>query len=131
VNPGTISDQTWDALRAEFTLPAVEQVRARLAEIMDDPEPLMQQLVRVFIGDGTFCPGFQFIDRGQLHPTVTSLFRRAMELRIPHNYFTVWMITPARELHSSRPVDSLHTPQELHQALEGFAAQVPGTRPAK
>jgi hypothetical protein len=85
----------------------------------------------VFIGDGTFCPGFQFIDRGQLHPTVTGLFRQAMALRIPHNYFTVWMITPARELHSVRPVDSLHRPQELHNALEGFAAQLPGIRPAK
>lgn len=130
MSPGTISDQTWDALRTEFTLPSLEQVRARLSEIMEDPEPLMQQLVRVFVGDGTFCPGFQFIDRGHLHPTVTGLFRHAMDLRIPHNYFTVWLITPARELHSARPVDSLHRPQELHQALEGFAAQLLGTRPA-
>jgi len=55
---------------------------------MEDPEPVMQQLVRVFVEDGTFCPGFQFMDRGRLHPVVTGLFRHAMDLRIPRNYFT-------------------------------------------
>jgi hypothetical protein len=29
-------------------------VRRRLSELMEDPEPVMQQLVRVFIDDGTF-----------------------------------------------------------------------------
>ena len=47
---------------------------------MDDPEPVMQQLIRVFIEDGTFCPGFQFLPGGQFRPTVLILFRRAMEL---------------------------------------------------
>jgi hypothetical protein len=42
----------------------------------------MRQLVRVFIDDGTFCPGFQFLPGGQLHPNVVDLFRRAMELNI-------------------------------------------------
>ncbi len=63
-----ISDQTWDAIRAEFTLPALRQVHRRLSELMEDPEPVMQQLVRVFIDDGTFCPGFQFLPGGQLRP---------------------------------------------------------------
>ena len=54
------------------------------------------QLVRVFIDDGTYCPAFQFLSGGQLQPTVTALFRRAMEIGIPHIYFTVWMITPVQ-----------------------------------
>jgi hypothetical protein len=82
------------ALRT-FTLPALAQVHRRLSELMEDPEPVMRQLVRVFIDDGTFCPGFQFLPGGQLQPTVTALFSRAMELDIPHNYFTLWMITPS------------------------------------
>jgi hypothetical protein len=70
VNRQPVSGQIWDGIRAEFTLPALEQVRRRLCELMEDPEPVMQQLVRVFIDDGTFCPGFQFLPGGQLHPTV-------------------------------------------------------------
>jgi hypothetical protein len=125
-----VLDEVWESVRAEFALPTVEQVRRRLAELMEDPAPVMRQLVRVFIGEGTYCPGFQFLPGGQLHETVTSLFRHAMELKIPHNYFTAWMITPAAGLGGARPVDSLpHVPQ-LHQALEGFAARPPGTRRA-
>ena len=85
MTPQTISDQTWAAIRNEFTLPTLAQVRRRLSELMEDPEPVMRQLVRVFIGDGTFCPGFQFLPGGQLRPTVVALFQRAMELQIPHN----------------------------------------------
>jgi hypothetical protein len=85
VNDQTINDQTWAGIRTEFTLPTLQQVRRRLSELMEDPEPVMQQLVRVFFDDGTFCPGFQFLPGGQLHPTVVGLFRRAMELDIPHN----------------------------------------------
>jgi hypothetical protein len=120
VKPGLepISDQTWEAIRAEFALPSVGQVRRRLSELMEDPEPVMQQLIRVFIGEGTFCPGFQFLAGGQLHPTVIELFRRAMELKIPHNYFTVWMVTPSRSLAGSRPVDLLASGQPLFRALE-------------
>jgi hypothetical protein len=105
MNRRPVSDQTWEGIRTEFTLPALGQVRRRLAELMEDPEPVMQQLVRVFIGDGTFCPGFQFLPGGQLHPTVMILFQRALELQIPHNYFTVWMVTPSRQLTGARPVD--------------------------
>jgi hypothetical protein len=79
----------------------------------------MRQLVRVFIDDGTFCPGFQFLPGGQLHPTVLTLFQRALELQIPHNYFTAWMVTPSRDLTGSRPVDLLESsPTPLLRALE-------------
>jgi hypothetical protein len=125
-----VSEEVWDSVRAEFALPTVEQVRRWLAEIMEDPAPVMRQLVRVFMDEGTYCPGFQFLPDGQLHPAVASLFRHAMELKIPHNYFTAWMVTPSADLGGARPVDSLpHVPQ-LHHALEGFAAQPPGTRRA-
>ena len=30
----------------------------------------MRRLVRVLVGDGTFCPGFQFLPGGGLHPAV-------------------------------------------------------------
>jgi hypothetical protein len=119
--PQTISDQTWAEIRTEFTLPALAQVHRRLSELMEDPEPVMQQLVRVFIDDGTYCPGFQFLPGGQLQPTVTALFRRAMELDIPHNYFTFWMITPSRALAGTRPVDHLKKdPAPLLRALETY-----------
>lgn len=122
MNRQPISDQTWEEIRAEFTLPALGQVRWRLSELMEDPEPVMRQLVRVFIDDGTFCPGFQFLPAGQLHPTVVELFQRAMELKIPHNYFTVWMVTPSGNLAGSRPVDLLdRQPSSLLGALDSFA----------
>lgn len=119
LNRQPINDQTWAGIRAEFTLPALEQVRRRLGQLMDDPEPVMQQLVRVFIDDATFCPGFQFIAGGHLHPTVVDLFQRALELKVPHNYFTAWMVTPSRDLGGSRPVDLLKgDPAPLLRALE-------------
>jgi hypothetical protein len=121
MNRQPISGQTWDGIRAEFTLPALEQVRRRLSELMEDPEPVMRQLVRVFIGDGTFCPGFQFLPGGQLHPTVLTLFQRGLDLQIPHNYFTAWIVTPSRDLAGARPVDLLKTsPAPVLRALEAF-----------
>jgi Ethanolamine utilization protein EutJ (predicted chaperonin) len=88
---------------------------------MEDPEPVMQQLVRVFIEDGTFCPGFQFLPGGQLRPQVIDLFGRALELQIPHNYFTLWMVTPSRDLAGARPVDRLKGgPAPLLRALESY-----------
>ena len=115
-----MSNQTWAGIRAEFTLPSLAQVSSRLSELMEDPEPVMQQLVRV-IDDGTFCPGFQFLPGGQLRPQVVELFRRAMELDIPHNYFTVWMVTTSRDLDGSRPVDHLKgNPAPLLRALESY-----------
>jgi hypothetical protein len=115
---GAIDDSAWAAVETEFTLPSIEQVRIRLAELMADPEPVMRQVVRVFIGDGTYCPGFQFLSGGRLHPTVTALFERALELQVPHNYFTAWMVTPSNQLDGSRPADLLHEKARLSEALE-------------
>jgi hypothetical protein len=39
VNGQPISDETWAGIRAEFTLPALQQGRRRLSELMEDPEP--------------------------------------------------------------------------------------------
>jgi hypothetical protein len=81
----------------------------------------MRQLVRVFIDDGTFCPGFQFLPGGQLHPTVTELFQRAMNVDVPHNYSTIWMVTTSKDLAGARPVDHLKgNPAPLFRALESF-----------
>jgi hypothetical protein len=121
VIPQTIGDQTWAGLRTEFTLPTLAQVHRRLSELMEDPEPVMRQIVRVFIDDGTFCPGFQFLPGGQLRPAVLELFERAMELQIPHNYFTLWMITPSRDLAGTRTLDHLKTDTApLIRALESY-----------
>jgi hypothetical protein len=118
---GPVPDSVWESIRTEFTLPSLAQVRSRLAELMEDPEPVVQQLVRVFIGDGTYCPGFQFLPGGQLHPTVTALFARAMELKVPHNYFTPWMVAPSKRLGGSRPVDLLADKDRLLRELEAYA----------
>ncbi|SFU11004.1 hypothetical protein [Arthrobacter sp. ov118] len=121
MNGQPINDQAWAAIRTEFTLPTLQQVRRRLSELMEDPEPVMRQLVRVFIDDGTFCPGFQFLPGGQLHPQVIELFGHALELDIPHNYFTLWMVTPSRALAGDRPVDHLKgDPAPLLRALESY-----------
>lgn len=121
MNGQPISDDTWERIRIEFSLPTLELVRRRLSELMEDPELMMRQLVRVFIDDGTFCPGFQFLPGGQLQPTVVGLFQRAMELQIPHNYFTIWMVTPSRALAGGRPVDHLKGgPAPLLRALESY-----------
>lgn len=113
----------WDRLEAEFTLPALEQVQARLASLHNDPEPVMRQLVRVFIGDGTYCPGFQFRADGSLHPLVISLFDRALELQVPHNYFAAWMITPLAGP-GIRPVDTLHRHVQLTGELSALARRI-------
>lgn len=84
---------------------------------MEDTDPVMRLLVRVFICEGTYCPGFQFLPGGQVHPTVASQFRHALELRIAHNYFAAWMITPAHDLGGARPVDYLPRAGQLHRAL--------------
>ena len=85
------------------------------------PRTRHPKLVRVFLDDGTYCPGFQFLPGGNLHPTVLTLFDRAMELSIPHNYFTAWMTTPTRDLAGTRPVDHLTTgPAPRLRALESY-----------
>lgn len=66
---------------------------------------MLRQLVRVFIDEETFCPGFQFLPDRSLNCAVVGLFQRAVELRIPDNYFALWMITPCHALDGLRPVD--------------------------
>ncbi|QSZ55648.1 hypothetical protein [Paenarthrobacter ureafaciens] len=100
-----IPPQLWDTIRNEFGLPALSQVRERLEVGSPDPEPVLRQLVRVFIDEGTFCPGFQFQPDLSLNRVVVALFQRAMELRVPHNYFALWMVTPCPALGGARPVD--------------------------
>lgn len=120
---GPIDASVWAALEAEFTLPSLEQVRGRLETLTADPEPAMRRLVRVFIEDGTYCPGFQFAPGGGLRLAVTDLFARAMELDVPHNYFSAWMVTPSTDLAGARPVDILADPGRLFVALEVFAGR--------
>lgn len=118
---GPIDTSVWAGIEAEFSLPALEQVRGRLAGLTSDPEPAMRQLIRIFIDEGTYCPGFQFRPDGTLHPAVTGLFERAMGLKVPHNYFTAWMVTPSTDLVGARPVDLLGDLDRLRAALEVFA----------
>lgn len=42
-----VPDHVWESIRAGFTLPT-EQVRRRLAELVEDTGPVMRQLVSVF-----------------------------------------------------------------------------------
>jgi hypothetical protein len=114
---GPVPDEMWAALRREFGLPSLEQVHARL-RALPDVEPVLRSLVRVFIDAGTFCPGFQFTTGGQLDPRVTALFRAALEAKVPHNYFALWMMTPARELSGTRPVDRLDETSRLIRLLQ-------------
>lgn len=118
---GPVSETVWEEIRTEFGLPTQEQVRQRLGTLVEDPAPIMRQASRVFIGEGTYCPGYQFLDTGRLHPVVVELFAAAMDLTIAHNYFAAWMITPTRALNGSRPVDVLDGPTPpLFKALEAF-----------
>ncbi|MEI2277423.1 hypothetical protein OHC50_08095 [Paenarthrobacter ilicis] len=100
-----IPDQLWDRIRDEFGFPTLEQVRERLTAIHEDPEPVIRRLCRVFVGEDTFCPGYQFRADLTLNPVLARLFERALELRIPHNYFALWMMVPSPTLEGRRPVD--------------------------
>jgi hypothetical protein len=42
----------------------------------------------------------------------------ALELQVPHNYFTAWMVTPSNQLDGNRPADLLHEKTRLIEALE-------------
>jgi hypothetical protein len=108
-----IPPRLWNAVRDEFGLPALSDVRQRLQAECPDPEPVLRQIVRVFTDEGTFCPGFQFLPDMSLNPTIVGLFQRAVQQRIPHNYFALWMMTPCHALDWARPVDR-H--QEQHQS---------------
>ncbi|WP_284986819.1 hypothetical protein [Arthrobacter sp. fls2-241-R2A-172] len=121
-----VPEQLWDRIREEFTLPTLEQVRERLAAVHEDPEPSMRQLVRVFVDDQTYCPGFQFRTDLSLSPVVVRVFERAMQLRIPHNYFALWMMVRSPALQGRRPVDLKDgvDPAPLLAALDRVRADV-------
>lgn len=82
----------------------------------------MRRAVRVFVGEGTFCPGFQ-LKAGLFHEAVLRLFEQALALKIPHNIFAAWMVSPLPDTagHGSRPVDQLGNARQLQDALVGFA----------
>ncbi|MBU8867854.1 MbcA/ParS/Xre antitoxin family protein [Paenarthrobacter aromaticivorans] len=119
-----VPEQLWDRIRDEFKLPTLEQLRERFAAVHEDPEPVMRQLVRV--EEGTFCPGFQFRPDLPLNPVVVGVFERALELRIPHNYFALWMMVPSPALDGRRPVDLRESrdPSLLRAALDRLRVDV-------
>jgi hypothetical protein len=92
-------EHIWDSIREEFTLPTAAELEGHLQSLGDTEA--MRRAVRVFIGEGTFCPGFQLKD-GLFHEPVLRLFDQAMSLKIPHNVFAAWMISPLPA--ESRPV---------------------------
>lgn len=117
-----IPDHIWDNIREEFTLPTSADLEAHF-QAVGDPEA-MRRAVRVFIGEGTFCPGFQLKD-GLLHEPVLRLFEHALALKVPHNVFAAWMVAPltggAGAGSLSRPVDRLDSVAQLQDALAAFA----------
>jgi hypothetical protein len=117
-----VPDRIWDSIREEFTLPTSAELEAHF-QALGDAEA-MRRAVRVFIGGGTFCPGFQLKDR-LLHEPVARLFEHAMALKVPHNVFSAWMVTPrpgaAGSGSRSRPVDQLDNLPLLQEALAAFA----------
>ena len=46
---GEIPPAVWEEIRNEFAIPTLERVRAKLLAETGDPEPVMRQLVRVFL----------------------------------------------------------------------------------
>lgn len=116
-------DYVWDRIKSEFMLPTEDELEKHFAARFDDPSPYMQKAVRVFIGDETYCPGFQLGEDRLFRQPVLDLFTKAMELKIPHNVFAAWMMTPNRRLNGSRPVDMLDRQNELMGLLEDFSRQ--------
>ncbi len=115
-----VGDEVWDRLRAEYGLPALDEVTARLESQHADPAPVLRRLVRVFIDDGTFCPGFQFRADGTPDERVLALFHEALALKMPHNVFAAWMVTPLAA-GAPRPMDVLEHTDRLARELTLFA----------
>jgi hypothetical protein len=99
-----VPEHIWDSIREEFTLPAAADLEPHF-QSLGDPGA-MRRAVRVFIGEGTFCPGFQLKD-GYFHEPALRLFDQAMSLKVPHNVFAAWMVSPLPAEPRSRPVDIL------------------------
>ena len=107
-----VPDEVWESVRAEFALPTLEQVRRRLAELMEDPAPVMRELVRVLIRTAPPHRGVSVPARDGTEDPAQLLHR--LDGR------------PSALLGGARPVDSLPQLPQLHRALEGFAPQPPG-----
>ncbi|MFJ5695929.1 hypothetical protein ACIP9X_19030 [Arthrobacter sp. NPDC093125] len=112
-----VPEYIWDSIREEFTLPTAADLETHF-QSRGDPEA-MRRPVRVFIGEGTFCPGFQLKD-GLFHEPVLRLFDQAMSLKIPHNVFAAWMVSPLPAESRSRPVDILGSMTLLQSSLVAF-----------
>lgn len=112
-----VPEHIWDSIREEFTLPTAADLETHF-QSLGDPEA-MRRAVRVFIGEGTFCPGFQLKD-GLFHEPVLCLFDQAMSLKIPHNVFAAWMVSPLPAESRSRPVDILGSMTLLQSSLVAF-----------
>lgn len=113
-----VPEHIWDSIREEFTLPTATDLEAHF-QAQGDTEA-MRRALRVFIGEGTFCPGFQLKD-GRFHEPVLRVFDQALGLKIPHNVFAAWMVSPLPGAAGSRPVDDLDNLPQLHDALSVFA----------
>jgi hypothetical protein len=115
-----VPEHIWDSIREEFTLPTAADLEAHF-QALGEPEA-MRRAVRVFIGEGAFCPGFQLKD-GLFHEPVLRLFDQAMSLKIPHNVFAAWMVSPlsGQAGSRSRPVDILGSMALLQDTLTIFA----------
>tara|TARA_R100000935_G_scaffold42468_1_gene64392 strand:+ start:178 stop:582 length:405 start_codon:yes stop_codon:yes gene_type:complete len=114
-----VPELVWDSIREEFTLPTAADLEAHF-QALGEPEA-MRRAVRVFIGEGTFCPGFQLND-GLFREPVLDLFQHAMALKVPHNVFAAWMVSPlpGGAVSQHRPVDQLSNLSLLQDALSAF-----------
>ena len=112
-----VPEHIWDSIREEFTLPTAADLETHF-QSLGDPEA-MRRAVRVFIGEDTFCPGFQ-LKGGLFHEPVLRLFDQAMSLKIPHNVFAAWMVSPLPAESRSRPVDILGSMTLLQSSLVAF-----------
>lgn len=114
----------WVDVRDQSRLWTLDEAERHFETLYGDAEPYMQQLVRVFLDDDTFAPAYQFLN-GELDPRVLTLFERALELKVPHNAFSVWMLTPLPGRNSPRPAAALEHPERLMEYLEAFARNRP------
>jgi hypothetical protein len=112
-----VPERIWDSIREEFALPTAADLETHF-QSLGDPEA-MRRAVRVFIGEDTFCPGFQLKD-GLFHEPVLRLFDHAMALKIPHHVFAAWMVSPLPTESRARPVDILGSMTLLQSSLAAF-----------
>jgi hypothetical protein len=113
-----VPEHIWDSIRGEFTLPTATDLETHF-QALGQPEA-MRRAIRVFIGEETFCPGFQLND-GYFHEPALRLFDHAMSLKVPHNVFAAWMVRPLPAESHSRPVDMLGSMTVLQSSLAAFA----------